>query len=227
MGLKGQDRTPGQPVRARRNFDHLAGDVPWISADEVIALTGDGILTLTLKSDGGLENDAGELAINLDSTPGLVLAAGGIKVLLDPSEPGLQLTSGLKVLLATDPGLEFSSGVRVKLNGTTLTRAAAGLSVTNPEGIWSVTAVKTSAHTAAIGELVRCDPSGGAFTVTLPTAASVSGQKIVIKNVTTSTNIITLDGDGSETIDGSLTVLMSVGYQALTLCSDGTNWMII
>jgi hypothetical protein len=114
-GLRGQDRAPGAPVRERRNFDNLSAVLEFIGANEVIQVNGDGHFTLVLKSAGGLENDAGELAIKLAATPGLVLAAGGIAVLLDPTEPGLQLTTGLKVLLAATPGLEFSTGLRAKI----------------------------------------------------------------------------------------------------------------
>jgi hypothetical protein len=59
-------------------------------------------------------------------------------------------------------------------------------------------------------DLIRCS---GTFTVTLP-AATGSGKMYVVKN--TGTGVITVDGDGSETIDGSLTAtvysLDAVGF---------------
>jgi hypothetical protein len=89
------------------------------------------------------------------------------------------------------------------------------------------TAVKTANYTAAPGDLVRCDPSGGAFAVTLPTVAG-DDRMIVIKNVTTSTNAITITPDGSDTIDLAASLVMDVGLQAIILIPDGvTNWMVI
>ncbi|HVI39881.1 MAG TPA: hypothetical protein VM577_04405 [Anaerovoracaceae bacterium] len=91
----------------------------------------------------------------------------------------------------------------------------------------TITPIKTSLYTAVIGDLVRCDPSGAGFTVNLPTAAGNVNNAVVVKNVTSSTNTITIDAFGSETIDGSLTQVISIGFQALTFVSDGTNWIII
>jgi hypothetical protein len=64
----------------------------------------------------------------------------------------------------------------------------------------------TAAYTATYQELVKCDPSGGAFTVTLPTAVGHDGKQIAFVNMTTSTNEVTLDGNASETINGSTTL---------------------
>lgn len=96
-------------------------------------------------------------------------------------------------------------------------------------GLATVSAVRTTTATAAYGETVRCDPSGAGFTVNLPTAVGRAGRDndITIKNVTTSTNAITVDGDSGETIDGSATLSMTTARQSVTLRSDGANWMIV
>jgi len=122
------------------------------------------------------------------------------------------VSSALAVALAASSGLEFQSG---------------DLAIEAPEGQFTQTTVKTANYTAAWGELVRCDPSGGAFTVTLPTASGNAQRRIVIKNTTSDTTAITIDGNGAETIDGAATVIMATGYASLTLVSDGTNVMII
>lgn len=93
-------------------------------------------------------------------------------------------------------------------------------------GISTITAVKTATYTAAVGEIVRCNPSGGAFTVNLPTAVGNGGRSIVVKNVTSSTNAITIDGSASQTIDGATTYDIAEAYGSRTLVSDGANWMI-
>lgn len=92
---------------------------------------------------------------------------------------------------------------------------------------FTVTTNKTSLYSANINELVQCDPSGGAFSVNLPTAGGNTGKHIVIKNVTSSTNTITVVASGLETIDGSATQPMNIGYEALYLVSNGSGWLII
>ena len=62
------------------------------------------------------------------------------------------------------------------------------------------------------------------FTITLPTAVGIGGQEFVIKN--SGTGVVTIDGDGTETIDGYLTISLTQ-YDALTLASNGANWIII
>ena len=91
---------------------------------------------------------------------------------------------------------------------------------------WTVTAVQTGAYGAAIGELVRCDPSGGGFTITLPTAVGQSGLSIGVKNVTNSTNTVTIATTSSQTIDGGANTIIERGFQFLEFVSDGANWMI-
>lgn len=97
-----------------------------------------------------------------------------------------------------------------------------------PPGALTVTAVKVAPYTAASGELVRCNPTGGAFAVTLPLAASVTaGQPIVVKNTTSSTNAITIARSGADTIDGATSASIAVALGSLTFNSDGvSNWMI-
>lgn len=71
--------------------------------------------------------------------------------------------------------------------------------------------------------VINC--TANTFTVTLPTAVGVEGQYYIIKN--SGTGVITIDGDGSETIDGSLTFILSIQYQSITIISNGLNWSVI
>ena len=74
-------------------------------------------------------------------------------------------------------------------------------------------------------EVIYTATGSSAYTVTLPTAASIEGKKIHVKRLATAN--ITVDGDGSETIDGSATFVLTSQYSSVTLISDGTNWLII
>lgn len=147
-GLRGQVREPGGSARARRNSQNLASNVEFIGDNEVIVLNGDGELTLTLASAGGLANVSNELTILLNPTnSGLALTSAGIAVNL-ATDPGLEFdsnalrvlantsagiertSSGIGVDLAADPGLEFdgTNGLRA-LVGDGLERVAGGIQI--------------------------------------------------------------------------------------------------
>lgn len=221
------DRSAKSVNRLRRQLQRMSAGVGGFIFGDGLAYdptTGD--IAIDLATVSGLEFTSGELRIDLDATSGLALAAAGLSIDLRDTEPGLERSaSGLGVLLATDPGLEFSTGLRVMLNGTTLTRGAAGLSVTAPDGVRTVTSIKTGNYVAVVGETVRFDPSGGTFNVTLPTAVGVAGRRVVTKNVTSDVTGITIDTTGGQTIDGAASTPSNTAFDARTFESDGANWM--
>lgn len=71
--------------------------------------------------------------------------------------------------------------------------------------------------------VVNC--TANTFTVSLPTAVGITGRIYVIKN--TGTGTITVDGNGSETIDGALTFLLDAQYESITIQSTGSGWIIL
>lgn len=75
-------------------------------------------------------------------------------------------------------------------------------------------------------ELVMGDASGGTFTFTMYSAAGLIGHKGTwIKNVGAS-GYFTLDGNGSETIEGAASVYLSAG-QSCYVVPDGTNIQVM
>ena len=83
---------------------------------------------------------------------------------------------------------------------------------------------KTSTYTVDNEDcIVNC--TSGTFTVTLPTAVGLTGQYFVVKN--SGTGVITIDGDGAETIDGAANKILSVQYESMTVVSNGANWIIV
>jgi hypothetical protein len=80
---------------------------------------------------------------------------------------------------------------------------------------------------ADANQLVLVNPTGGAFSITLPPAAGLRGQPIVVKNTGTSTNNVTLAAAGGDNIDGSATLVKSGSRFFVELTSDGTHtWYI-
>jgi hypothetical protein len=74
---------------------------------------------------------------------------------------------------------------------------------------------------------ITADTSAGSFTVTLPAAAAASGQVYNIKKVDSSSNTVTVAGDGAETVDGSNTQVIAVQYASLQVQSNGYEWWIL
>ncbi len=78
--------------------------------------------------------------------------------------------------------------------------------------------------------IVELDATAGAFTMTLPAVGTVlSGKRYIFKKIDASANAITLDGDGSETIDGATTnaTALAAQWDAVEIISNGTEWLII
>lgn len=85
----------------------------------------------------------------------------------------------------------------------------------------------TTTYTMNLNDaLILCDATGGAFTVTLKPAAECKEKLVIIKKVDNTANV-TVDGDGSETIDGATTYSLTTQYQAVRLMSDGTKWHVV
>jgi uncharacterized protein (TIGR02145 family) len=67
----------------------------------------------------------------------------------------------------------------------------------------------------------------GPYTVTLPAAASNTGRVYSIKNIDSDCDDITIDGNSTETIDGSETYVLDSYNNVVRIISDGSNWFII
>ena len=85
----------------------------------------------------------------------------------------------------------------------------------------------TSALTE-LDDVTIANTSGGAFTTTAPTAVGRRGKFFVLKKLQGSANKWTIIGTGGETFDNATAInfLGSIG-KAVTIMSDGTNWLII
>ncbi len=70
--------------------------------------------------------------------------------------------------------------------------------------------------------------SGAAFTINLYAASGNSGKQLRIKKTdSTLANIITIDGNASETIDGATTTTLNTQYEEVTIVCDGSSWHIL
>jgi len=144
---------------------------------------------------------------------------------------GLPLTTGVTGVLPTANGGTNTSTdpaegqILVATNSTTYApRAISG------------TLTKTSAYNPVVAgdanKVIKCDASGGAFTVTLGAAATLGDGFVVTilktsADTSTSTNAVTIDANASETIDGALTNRLQAQYSFVKLICDGSNWFVL
>jgi hypothetical protein len=82
---------------------------------------------------------------------------------------------------------------------------------------------KTTTYTVGATDCI-VEALTNAFTINLPTAVGIQGRLYTFKNLQTA-NALTIDANGSETIDGALTA--SVINGAITIQSDNANWRIV
>jgi biopolymer transport protein ExbD len=92
----------------------------------------------------------------------------------------------------------------------------------------TVVSPKTGNYTASNNEVVPVNLIGasGDVTITLP-AASSNAQVVVKISGNAEGKIVTVDGNGSQTIDGSATRTMDSDNESMFLISDGSNWLRI
>ena len=105
------------------------------------------------------------------------------------------------------------------------------LTVTKSQTV-NTTEVDAATYDLAVDDyilLVSYTSTGAVTSLTLPTAQVVNGRIIIIKDTggNAGTNNITIDTEGSETIDGSATLVLSTDYESTTIVCDGTNWFTI
>ena len=75
-------------------------------------------------------------------------------------------------------------------------------------------------------DVILVDTSGGNVTINLP-AASSNDKKVYVIKKTDAANIITVDGNASETIEGATTALLHTVNETMKIVCDATEWHII
>lgn len=104
---------------------------------------------------------------------------------------------------------------------------ASNLSGTNSgDGAYTIqTKITGYTATETAGDIiVKADLAAG-FTIVLPTAVA-NKARFTFKKIQAA-GAITIDGSGSETIDGALTAVLNAQNESITIVSDNANWMII
>lgn len=153
--------------------------------------------------------------------------------------------SATLVVTGTTPFFEIVTET-FRINDTSLATATNGdvwtlADQTTGEGAWvtptagsggyttvSVTATPYNAAQTSgdIILLVDATAAGGAVTVNLPTAIGNTAKFTIIK-VDSGADAVTVDGDTTETINGSTTATILYQYSSMTIINNNADWFII
>ena len=190
-----------------------------------------------------------------NNTPTLLTAVDAAGKVVFGSTGDTNLYRSAADTLATDDDINIKGGKSVKIDGATSgtvsinTAATTGSwTLTLPTGTgsanqilqtdgagttsWSygtyATATKTSDYTVASSDtVILADATSGAINITLPAASGAAGARCFIKKTDSSSNTVTIQRSGSDTIDGGTSAVIRVQYTCLQLVSNGSNWFII
>ena len=108
--------------------------------------------------------------------------------------------------------------------GISTTTPSSGLDIQTSMGL-KVNTITSATTLDQTHNVILCNT--GPYTVTLPAAASNTDKVYYIKNIDSDGDDITIDGNGSETIDGSTTFLLDPYKHAVRIVSDGSNWHVL
>lgn len=75
--------------------------------------------------------------------------------------------------------------------------------------------------------VILADATAGNITVTLKPANEMTQKRIVILKTDASANTVTIDANGSETINGALTNVLSTQYAKVELTAYNGAWYVI
>lgn len=83
-----------------------------------------------------------------------------------------------------------------------------------------------SPFTAARGTVIICDTTDNNITVNLPQAVLYPGREYYVHKLVAD-NVVTVDGYGTELINGSLTYTLNDAAESVHLLCTGTYWISI
>lgn len=195
-----------------------AGTFTTVTASSAVAANG-GITfdnatdTIGAHTLGGAVDHNNENSTNVDIDSG---AIDGTIIGANSAAAGTFTTVTANTSVSTDTISEVSAANGVAVDGLTIKDNSFLLQFN----------IKTTTMLAATESgIILCDSSGGNVTLTLPAVSGNSGLWFTVKN--TGSNDCVLDGNASETIDGSTTKTIASQYGFYKIITDGSSWHIV
>jgi hypothetical protein len=85
-----------------------------------------------------------------------------------------------------------------------------------------------SNYDMVLGDTVLlADATGGNITITLKPALECTEKLVIIKRLNSGANTVTIDANGTETIDGATTVVLNAQYDTTRIMAYGGSWWIV
>lgn len=183
------------------------------------------VTALTLRDNGvaSLPLSTSQLGIGLAPTAHLTLRAGSATASTAP----LKFTSGPLLTTPEAGAVEYLSGDYYGTDATPTRRKFMMEGVAGPTYARIVTkTVADSPYTViAPDSTIEGNAAGGAMTINLPAASGQTGRVLYVIKTDSSTNTVTVDASGAETINGALTDVISVQWASRRYQCNGTSWV--
>lgn len=179
-------------------------------------------------------------ATNVYSDSTLSTSLGSVVYLDSGGHPVASSGSSTKVIVYTGASLikivvkDSDGATLATYDNVRCAQDTSALSGGGSDGGVEAVVSKTSDYTVLVaddGKLLHCDPTGGAFTITLPSAVTAGdGFEIGIRHAgTTTTNTVKITTVSSQTIaraaSTSTATTVKRGGETLRLVSNGSNWV--
>lgn len=204
----------GGAITAAQNY-HLVDTEGAATTDDLETITaaaGGFILFLRIVSDGR--------NVVIRNNVGNILCAGAADITLD-------LGADLAVLIydAVD-----SKWYAFGLSGAGLLKKAntwTGKQVFSAGFATAVTTVTDDTTLDDTAQTVGVDATSKNIVITLPPVSGLNGTRYDVIKIDSSAHTVTLDGDGSELINGAATYVISNQWTSVTVICSGSAWWII
>ena len=123
------------------------------------------------------------------------------------------------------------SGTNIKTINNTSILGSGDITISGGGSSLTPTAVKTSAYTASANDLVRCDTSAGAFSVTLP-ASPADGATIAFLDMASTfatSNLTVLPNTGKTIESDSTSYILDINGTSVSFVYNlaSTNWRLL
>lgn len=192
------------------------------------------LLDVTDDGDGSVTVDANDDLSQFDnSTSGFISDYTVTSGDVTQHEADLTITESQISDLDHYANADVDSLITEGTNVSTTFDGGAG-TLTIDAGATSVTrntqnAVASNISTSSDDYYIGVDSAAGAFTVTLSSADATDGRELIIHDDAgnAGTNNITIDTEGTESINGGASTTITSNYGSVRLRSDGTNWYIV
>jgi hypothetical protein len=81
-------------------------------------------------------------------------------------------------------------------------------------------------NATSLNRWIGCNTTGGNITINLPPVASNTGVEFLIAKISSDTNTVTLDGNGSETINNQITYVIKHQFETVRLKEINGQWVL-